>query len=641
MIRRSLARLARMDARRDRLARHEAARIADRSRARRGGAAAWNRAPICCRRSAPTPRARRSRARAGRTATGTTRTASWRAISSAAPQRFVDRPADQGRARRAHPSRRFPDAARHAAARADRILAGEYDLLGYRGTPIRPAARTCACRRLPDWHCDPVHDRRAPQRFWSTVPYLDPACGDHKIIWELNRHQHWLALGRAFWLTGDAPVSRPRRSPSSRAGSTRTRRSSASTGRACWSSRSDRSRGSGRSTCSPIRPPDRRATPWLVDLLLALDRQLAHVEHNLSYYFSPNTHLLGEALALYVAGRTLPELAASPRREALGRRILLARDRSADRAPTAATASGRPTITATRSTSICSRWPSRASPAIDVARDASSLPSRASASAARLLADDSGRLPHIGDDDGGALLPIAGRAPDDMRDSLSIAAALIGRPELRVGAAAGRSVLAARASALASSLMLTRSPLSARLPSAALPDTGYYVSRSPAGDHLVIDGGPHGYQNAGHAHADALSLTFARARRAAPHRSGHRLLHGRSRAARPVALDGAAQHARCRRSAAVDAARTVSLGARRQARGTPWRTNALRLFRRRARRLPRSSTGAACWRCTAISSSLPISSPATAAMRAAVHWHIDPAGTSRARSSAVARRADN
>ena len=48
-----------------------------------------------------------------------------------------------------------------------------------------------------------MHGRRAPQAFWSTVPYLDPACGDHKIIWELNRHQHWLALGRAFWLTGD------------------------------------------------------------------------------------------------------------------------------------------------------------------------------------------------------------------------------------------------------------------------------------------------------------------------------------------------------------------------------------------------------------------------------------------------------
>src|SRR5205085_9007226 len=35
-----------------------------------------------------------------------------------------------------------------------------------------------------------------------------------------------------------------------------------------------------------------------------------------------------------------------------------------------------------------------------------------------------------------------------------------------------------------------------------------YVSRSPRGDHLVIDGGAHGYLNGGHAHADALSLTL-------------------------------------------------------------------------------------------------------------------------------------
>ena len=44
----------------------------------------------------------------------------------------------------------------------------------------------------------------------------------------------------------------------------------------------------------------------LVDLARsALDRQLTHVEQNLSQYFSPNTHLPGEALALYVAGMAL------------------------------------------------------------------------------------------------------------------------------------------------------------------------------------------------------------------------------------------------------------------------------------------------------------------------------------------------
>ena len=129
-------------------------------------------------------------------------------------------------------------------------------------------------------------------------------------------------------------------------------------------------------------------------------------------------------------------------------------------------------------------------------------------SAARLLADDHGRIPHIGDDDGGMLLPIAGRAPDDLRDSLAIAAALVERPDLHVGPLPEEAIW-----------MLgphprptppdRREPHRDRQLSAALPDTGYFVSRSPSGDHLVIDGGPHGYRNGGHAHADALSLTFS------------------------------------------------------------------------------------------------------------------------------------
>src|SRR5262245_28246900 len=67
-----------------------------------------------------------------------------------APQRFVIHPAIKDslgdRIRSA-----FPDSARHAAARADRIVSGDYDLLGYRGLKFGDA-----------WNYDPVHDRRAP-----------------------------------------------------------------------------------------------------------------------------------------------------------------------------------------------------------------------------------------------------------------------------------------------------------------------------------------------------------------------------------------------------------------------------------------------------------------------------------------------
>ncbi len=92
----------------------------------------------------------------------------------------------------AHVREVAPSAVDEARRRGDALVRGEHDLLGYK-----------RLRFENDWHFDAVHGAHAPRRFWSAVPYLDPICGDHKVIWELNRHQHWLALGRAHWLTGD------------------------------------------------------------------------------------------------------------------------------------------------------------------------------------------------------------------------------------------------------------------------------------------------------------------------------------------------------------------------------------------------------------------------------------------------------
>ena len=416
-----------------------------------------------------------------------------------APRRFAigpqSRPAMAERIRR-----EFPDAARHATGRADRILDGEYDLLGYRGlrfdSPDLPHPRA-----LPDWHLDPVHACSVPRTFWSTVPYLDPACGDHKIIWELNRHQHWLALGRAFWLTDD-------RRYRERCIAELTSWLDANPPRVGvnWASMLELAFRSlswlwAINLFADADAED--ASPWLVDLLLALDRQLAHVEQNLSHYFSPNTHLTGEALALYVAGRVLPELAASGRRASTGRRILL---QEIDRQIAAdgghherSTHYHRYTLDFYALALIVAR--NTGDEAAGRFEDAVAR----LATAARLLADDHGRVPHIGDDDGGALMPMLGGAPDDLRASLAVAAALLHRTDLQIGTAPEETLW------LLGPESAVRNPQSAirNGRSAALPQTGYYVSRSGASDHLVIDGGPHGYQNGGHAHADALSLTFA------------------------------------------------------------------------------------------------------------------------------------
>ena len=416
-----------------------------------------------------------------------------------APRRFTigpqSRPALVARIRR-----EFPDAAAQAAQRADRIAAGQYDLLGYRG--LRFGADDSG-PALPDWHLDCVHGRRPPRAFWSTVPYLEPQCGDHKIIWELNRHQHWIALGRAFWLSGTSKY-----------------RARFLAELASWLD--DNPPLIGVNWASMLELAFRSISwlwainlfadaeaddswPWLVDLLVALDRQLTQVERNLSYYFSPNTHLTGEALALYVAGRTLPQFAASQRRADTGRRVLI---QEIDRQ--IAADGGH----CERSTHYHRYTLDFYALALLVARNTGDEAAAARfeeavvrlGSAARLLADDGGRMAHLGDDDGGQLTPLSGRDADDIRDSLAIAAALAHRPDLAVGSVPEEALW------LVGSDTADREPQPASPPavaSGALADTGYYVSRSRAGDHLVIDGGPHGYQNAGHAHADALSLTLA------------------------------------------------------------------------------------------------------------------------------------
>src|SRR5262249_61867290 len=50
--------------------------------------------------------------------------------------------------------------------------------------------------------------------------------------------------------------------------------------------------------------------------------QARHIASTLSRYPSPNTHLMGEALALFVVGTALAELEAAPGWQELGRRIL-------------------------------------------------------------------------------------------------------------------------------------------------------------------------------------------------------------------------------------------------------------------------------------------------------------------------------
>ena len=386
----------------------------------------------------------------------------------------------------------FPDSRIDAARRADRLCAGRYDLLGHRDVRVGES---------PDWHLDAVHGRRSPRRFWSAVSYLDPLAGDHKVVWELNRHQHWLAFGRAHALTGER------------------RFYLAFTAQlASWLAANPPLIGTNWASMLELAfrsiswlwmlelfaaaagPDDRE--PWLVDLLLGLDRQLTHVEQNLSHYFSPNTHLSGEALALYAAGLTLPELRASDARAAAGREVL-----AREAARQVRTDGGHVELSThyhrystdfyLLATALARR---AADPALPIFEDAA----RRQARYLRAITDDRGMRPAIGDDDGGTLFPMCGRDPADCRDTLATAAILLAEPALSAGPIPEETYwicgAAARGDGGASA---------ARWTSIALAASGYFVCRTPRGDHLIFDAGPHGFLNGGHAHSDALACVLS------------------------------------------------------------------------------------------------------------------------------------
>jgi hypothetical protein len=388
-----------------------------------------------------------------------------------------------------------------ALARADGALAGRFDLLGYQGLSYGDPV---------DWQRDPVHDRRASaEAHWSRVPYLDAAAvGDHKVTWEVNRQQYLVALGQAWHYTGDDRYAR------GFAGHV-----------TAWMDANPPKRGINWASSLEVAF---RAMSWVWALHLfrgadaltpALYARMVnhlhvharHLERYLSTYFSPNTHLTGEALGLVHVGAFLTELAGAARWRRRGLAVL------AEWLPRQVRADGGYFEQATQYHRYTAEFALHLlvldgrhgwglgpalRPVVDRLFDYLATVTR-----------PDGTIPLIGDDDGGRLVWLDGRPPDDVRGVLAQGAVVLDRPAL--AHAAGD-----RAAALPSALWLLGPDAAPRLEalgaapgpapgSRAFPDTGVYVMRGggPGALHAVVDCGPHGVMNFGHAHADLLSVT--------------------------------------------------------------------------------------------------------------------------------------
>lgn len=392
-----------------------------------------------------------------------------------------------------------PEAESSTRCRADRAVDGVFDLLGHEqvsfGEPI-------------DWHLDPSSGTRAPMRHWSRIDYLDPATvGDYKLLWELNRHQHFVTLGQAYAYSRDSRYAR-----------------AFATQLSAWLLANPPRLGVNWASSLEV---SYRAISWLWALQLfaeapeltdellltaleSLRRHAGHIERYLSTYYSPNTHLTGEALGLLYLGSALPVFAAAERWRVAGWDIL--REQAFRQV--------RPDGTYFEQALYYHRYTADIFHHALLLADANGWP-REAAMRERVewldaflvhASHPDGTIPLVGDDDGGRLMRLDGLATRDARPTLATGAALFGRSDMRCVAGDAIEECVWLLGEQGANALAAIRPAEPAECSRAFPDGGFYVLRDGWGagaTWALADGGPHGWLNCGHAHADALSLEVA------------------------------------------------------------------------------------------------------------------------------------
>jgi len=403
--------------------------------------------------------------------------------------------------------RRKPAQVEEILSRAERICQHRFDLLGYRdldyGTEI-------------DWHSDLVHEKRSPRKPFHSIRYLDfEQAGDVKVTWELNRHQHLVTLAKAYRLSGKEKFATELfdqwkhwwRENSYPIGVNWTSSLEVAFRSLSWLWVYFLLKDS--KACPAVDPARFRA-----DWLQAIGISGRHIERHLSTYFSPNTHLLGEGVALFFIGTLCPELKSAADWKQRGWKIVLQEserqvqsdglhfEQSVYYHVYALDFFLHARILASRNGMVI---PKQFDQTLIKMLDALSLLGRA------------GVPPRLGDDDGGRLFEPQRNGAEHMLDPLSTGAVLFQRSDFK-----------SLAGDVQEETLWLLGPDAAdrfdELPSAepsresiALSGSGLYLmADSNPAQQLVIDAGRQGTGTAGHGHADALSVCISR--------DGHNLL---------------------------------------------------------------------------------------------------------------------
>ena len=388
---------------------------------------------------------------------------------------------------------RAPQQAEQIVRQANKICRHQFDLLGYEdldyGDPIH-------------WHLDRVHGKQAPKSAFYKIGYLDfDEVGDSKVTWELNRHQHLVTLAKAYRLTNDRHYTdeifeqwrqwhaeNPYAIGINWASSLEVAFRSLS-----WIWMYQLLAG------TPALPPDFR-NQWL--RAQALNGR--YIERYLSTYFSPNTHLLGEAVALLFLGTMCPEIFRAELWKSRGWEIVLQEARRQVRADgfhfEQSSYYHVYAIDFFLHAVVLARLNELTVP-VEFEKTLENMLE------ALLLLGRAGAPARFGDDDGGRLVDPRRNRSEHLLDPLATGAVLFRRGDFKsvAGELPEETIWLLGEDGVAEWDRLQTQP--PRMDSAGLASAGLYVlATAMPPSQLVIDAGAQGGQGAGHGHADALSI---------------------------------------------------------------------------------------------------------------------------------------
>lgn len=387
----------------------------------------------------------------------------------------------------------LPEAIAETTAEADEILRHRFQLLGYRDVNYGPHV---------DWRLDAVHGKRAPEKPWYKIRFLDfNEVGDHKITWELNRHQHLVTLAKAGAITGDSryveEIERQFRSwweenPYPLAIN--------------WGSSLEVAfRSLSWIWVLNLLRSSELSERFRQDVVRGLARNGQYIERYLSTYFSPNTHLIGEALALFFIGTGFPEIPASARWQKKGLNILT----------TEIQRQVRPDGVYFEQSLYYHVY------ALDMFLHACALAGANQIEVPGAYDEVLRKMLHVldtlcrngvaagfGDDDGGRLFNPRRNRTEHMSDSLALGVCLLENALPHRAKLTEESIWIFGQEAVAACASSIRN---VSLASCAFEDGGLYVIASSGAQRgeMLIDAGPHGIGHGGHGHADALSLRLS------------------------------------------------------------------------------------------------------------------------------------